>query len=41
MNLEYSVDETLLGGLIVELDGKIMDGSVKNRLREIKEVINQ
>lgn len=41
VNLEYSVDETLLGGLIVELDGKIMDGSVKNRLREIKEVINQ
>ena len=37
---EYFVDETLLGGLIVEVDGKIMDGSLRHRLHEVKEVIN-
>ncbi len=37
---DYFVDESLIGGLIVELDGKIMDGSLRNRLREVKDVIN-
>ena len=37
---EYSIDETLLGGVIVEVDGKIMDGSLRHRLREVKEVIH-
>ena len=37
---EYSVDAALLGGLIVEMDGKILDGSVRHRLYEVKEVIN-
>ena len=36
---EYFVDESLLGGIIVEADGKIMDGSLRNRLREVKEVM--
>ncbi len=40
VTMEYSVDSSLLGGLIVELDGKIMDGSLRNRLREVKDVIN-
>lgn len=38
--LECSVDETLLGGLKVEVDGKVMDGSLKHRLQQIKEVMN-
>ncbi len=37
---EYFVDSSLMGGLIVELDDKIMDGSLRNRLREVKDVIN-
>ncbi len=37
---EYFVDESLLGGLTVEIDGKIMDGSLRHRLHEVKEVIN-
>lgn len=41
VNLEYSVDVTLMGGLIVEIDGKIIDGSVRQRLREVKEVIDR
>ena len=40
VTMEYSVDGSLLGGLIVELDDKIMDGSLRNRLREVKDVIN-
>lgn len=36
----YVVDPSLLGGLIVEIDGKIMDGSLRRRLRDVKEVMN-
>lgn len=39
--LECSVDETLTGGLIIELDGKIIDFSLKTRLHEIKDVISK
>ena len=38
---EYFVDATLLGGLIVEVDGRIMDGSLRHRLQEVKEVMNK
>ena len=37
---EYFVDADLLGGFIVEIDGKILDGSLRRRLHEIKGVIN-
>ncbi len=40
VNIDYLIDETLLGGLIVEIDGKILDGSLRHRLREVKEVMN-
>ena len=36
---EYFVDESLIGGLVVETDGRIMDGSIRQKLREVKEVI--
>ena len=39
--LDCSVDESLLGGLIIEIDGKVMDGSLKRRLHEVKEVISR
>ena len=38
--MTYEVDPALLGGLVVEVDGKIMDGSLRHRLREVKEVMN-
>lgn len=38
--LKYSTDKTLLGGIIVEMDGKILDGSIRRRLHDMKEVIN-
>lgn len=37
---EYIVDSSLMGGIIVELDDKVMDGSLRHRLREVKDVIN-
>ena len=40
VNLEYAVDKSLLGGLVVEVDGKIMDGSLRHRLRDVKEVMS-
>ena len=40
IRLECSVDASLLGGMIVTVDGKVMDGSLKHRLHEIKEVMN-
>ena len=40
VEMEYSVDEALIGGIIVEIDGKVMDGSLRSRLRDIKDVIN-
>ena len=41
VRLECSVDESLLGGLVVTLDGKVMDGSLKHRLNEVREVMNR
>lgn len=41
VRLECFVDESLLGGLVVTLDGKVMDGSLKHRLNEVREVMNR
>ncbi len=35
----YTVDKTLIGGMRIELDGKLYDGSVSKRLSEVKDVI--
>lgn len=39
--LECFVDQSLMGGIVVEIDGKIMDASLKTRLHEVKDVISQ
>lgn len=41
IRLVCSVDPSLLGGLVVQVDGRIIDGSLKHRLHEIKEVMNR
>lgn len=41
VRLVCSVDESLIGGLVVTLDGKVMDGSLKHRLNEVREVMNR
>ncbi len=37
--LECHVDPSIVGGLIVNIDGKIIDGSIKNKLHELKGVM--
>ncbi len=39
--LECRVDKSILGGLIVELDGKTFDASIKGHLDNIKDVIDK
>ena len=39
VTLSCAVDPSLIGGMTVEMDGKVTDGSVRTRLRELKEVI--
>ncbi|MBQ9859147.1 MAG: ATP synthase F1 subunit delta [Clostridia bacterium] len=41
VTLVCTVDETLLGGVTVQLDGKVLDGSLRHRLYEVKEVMEQ
>ncbi|MBQ3259126.1 MAG: ATP synthase F1 subunit delta [Clostridia bacterium] len=41
VSLDCTVDGALLGGIVVELDGKRLDGSVKHRLQVLKGVMNE
>ena len=36
---EYKVDESILGGLIVRMDDTLIDGSIRRKLKDVKEVI--
>lgn len=38
---EYIKDESLIGGIKVQIDDKIFDGSIKNRLNRAKGVISE
>ena len=33
------VDPAIMGGLLVEMDGRVYDGTLKSRLRDVKEVM--
>lgn len=37
--LDCRTDESLMGGIVVEIDGKIVDGSLRRRLHEVKDVM--
>ena len=41
MNPIYQVDSSLIGGLRIEMEDKVIDGSVAKRLQSIKEVIKR
>ena len=41
VRLTYDIDPSLMGGVRVELDGSILDGTLKHRLHEVKEVMNR
>jgi F-type H+-transporting ATPase subunit delta len=41
IDLVCTVDEHLLGGITVRLDGVVLDGSLRRRLQAVKDVIEQ
>ena len=41
VKLECAVDPSLMAGIVVSMDGKVMDGSLKRRLRGVKEVMDK
>lgn len=41
ISASYSIDSSLIGGIIVYMDDKIIDASVKSKLKEVKEVIGK
>lgn len=38
---EFVRDSAILGGLIVEMDGEVMDSSLRRHLKDVKDVINR
>ncbi len=38
---EYEIDPTLIGGLVVEMDGVVLDGSLSRRLKTLKDVMDE
>ena len=38
--MQFRVDPELIGGIRVEVAGRVIDGSIRNKLDEIKEVMN-
>lgn len=41
VKMECFIDKTLLGGVLIDMDGTQIDGTLKRRLQEIKEVMNK
>ncbi len=41
VSFEFSLDESLLGGMVVETDGKVYDASLARKLRDLKDVISR
>lgn len=37
VQVEVEVDQTLIGGLLIQVDGRIIDGTIDKRLKNIKE----
>ena len=40
VTLQFRVNPELIGGIRVEADGRVIDGIIRNKLDEIKEVMN-
>lgn len=41
VKIKSVIDKSMLGGIIIKVDGKIIDGSIKEQLQSIKEVISK
>lgn len=39
--MNYAVDESLIGGVVIRIGDRVVDGSVKNRLYELKKDLNK
>ena len=40
ITLSCEVDPSLIGGVRVEIEGRVIDGSIRNKLEQIKDVMN-
>ena len=40
LTLRCETDPSLIGGIRVEVEGRVIDGSIRNKLEQIKEVMN-
>lgn len=41
VRIESKYDKSIIGGLVIEIDGKVIDGSLKGQLADVKEVITK
>lgn len=41
LTLNLTIDKSILGGIIAEIDGVVYDGSIKHRIAELKKVIDR
>ena len=41
VTLNCSVDPSIIGGLIIEIGGKVIDGSIRSKLLDVKDVITR
>lgn len=39
VEIEYKTDSSLIGGIVIETDGTVFDGSIRHRLKTIKEEV--
>ena len=40
IRLSCEIDPSLIGGIRVEIEGRVIDGSIRNKLEQIKDVMN-
>ena len=41
VDISYAVDEKLIGGIMIDIEGERIDGSLRRRLQDLKEVMEQ
>ncbi len=41
VSINYVIDEKLTGGLLIDMDGAVIDGSIRHRLEQVREVIDK
>ena len=41
IELKLKIDPSILGGVVIELDSKMIDGSLRSKLQDIKDVMKQ